>query len=80
MASNILFIASLSALHLPAGHLQSSHPSRSISCTNCSAFHLKLAARLPYLNRSAGKIDVNRILSFLDTAVAYEWTEPSLGC
>ena len=63
MASNILFIASLSALHLPAGRLQSSHPSHPISCTNCSAFHLKVAARLPYLNRSAGKIGVNRILS-----------------
>ena len=62
MASNILFIASSSALHLPAGRLRSSHPSRPISCTNCSAFHLKVAAKLPYLNRSAGKIGVNRIL------------------
>ena len=54
----IFFIASLSALHLPAGRLQSFHPSHPISRTNCSAFHLKVAARLPYLNRSAGKIGV----------------------
>ena len=39
-------------------------PPALVLCINCSVFHhLKVAGRLPYLNRSEGKIDVNRILS-----------------
>ena len=41
------------------------------------AFYMSLfsvAARLPYLNRSAGKIDVNRILSPLHTTNSFEFS------
>ena len=68
-ASTLLIIVRLSALHLLLVTFGVSPPpsSRPTLCTNCSAFHhLMVAARLPYLNRSADKIDVNRILSMTD--------------
>ena len=69
-ASTVLIIVRLSAFHLLLVTFWVPRPppsSRPALCTNCSAFHhLMVAARLPYLNRSAGKIDVNRILSMTD--------------
>ena len=63
--SRLLSVSSFAYLHYISLLVTfgSSLPSRPGLCFNGSAFHhLKVAAGLPYLSRSAGKIGVNRIL------------------